>query len=480
MSLLPLSLLLMLMLLLLLLLLLLWWSSCCSEVKGADGEALRTRLHRNILVGLFNGVVSHWNSEKGFGWISTDLSPYSLGHQRVPKSILALNEGRVYFRGRDCGAREPGLHIPRRKAVVFRLYWDEKGLGANQVCDAMTLQPLAAYAGKDTGKDKYQILLDVQELRAEEQIQQVSEAMPKCLIHLVVTRDQAGALIGKGGESVQKLKADSEVDRISVGSGVSDHRVVELKGPATAVVNCISMIQDHLSQVTEEGSAPEVRFAIPDDGFGRLVGKGKAQLTALQEKCIGSNLQIFTKVPVGHGPVQVISVTGSAEGMAQAIQMLVVRISTCCTVSSLSSTAYAASGFPAMSPTAAMFMLKQMASMQKGASLFGSKGKGSGKSSGKGKGGSSGFGGDFGKGKGKGKGKGGGFGGFGGPFGSGFGGGFGSFGGPFGGKGGWKGSKGFGGKGSKGNTMATSSLQSPPATDSMPLPSTIVFDRVNL
>ncbi|CAE8642584.1 unnamed protein product, partial [Polarella glacialis] len=53
-----------------------------SAVKGADGGPLRSRLHRNQLAGIFRGVVSHWNREKAFGWITTDLSPQSLGMQR--------------------------------------------------------------------------------------------------------------------------------------------------------------------------------------------------------------------------------------------------------------------------------------------------------------------------------------------------------------------------------------------------------------
>lgn len=307
-----------------------------NSVKGVDGQPIRGKLHRNQLAGIFRGQVSHWNFDKGFGWIATDLSPQSLGGQRVPKSVLMLNEGRVYFRWRDCGPNREGqeMHIEKGKAVVFQMYWDEKGLGAVQLCDAITLQPLSL---QYSNVDHYQTLQSLQGLNGSEQIETLSKAIEKVLICIVVSRSQAGSIIGKGGETVKAFKADTGIDRCFVENGMADNRQVELKGTPQQVVDVLVTIAEHLQkepggQQQAEIGPLEVRFVVPDEGFGRLVGKGKAQLTAIEEKCPGANITITTKVPCSTGIVQGVAVSGSGDSWIEALKMVICRIATCCNV----------------------------------------------------------------------------------------------------------------------------------------------------
>mmetsp|Transcript_90190 Transcript_90190/g.250597 ORF Transcript_90190/g.250597 Transcript_90190/m.250597 type:complete len:519 (+) Transcript_90190:68-1624(+) len=374
-----------------------------NDVKALDGNPVKARLHRTMLAGIFRGVVTHWNSAKAFGWIATDLSYQSLGMQRVPKSVLSLNEGRVYFRWRDCGASREGQEafVQKGKAVVFQLYWDEKGLGALHVCDAITLQPLAS--GTLGGAvDGYKQLLAVQELPANEQLAELGKEMPKCLACLVVPRAQAGSIIGQKGETVRGLKERSGVDYIYVDSGSLDHRLVELKGTPAAVAGGALLIAEHLA-VEPGGQAapapPEVRWAVPDEGFGRVVGKGKTQLTSIENRCAGATLQILPKVQVASGVVQSISVSGEPEAMAEAAKMLLARIVTCSSVMPLprnkppemmppmpmkQSMGYSQN----MGSASAMLMLQQMATMQQGMHQAGGKGCfGGGPKGGKGGGG---------------------------------------------------------------------------------------------
>lgn len=311
-----------------------------QEVRGADGAPVRIRLHRNLLQGFFRGAVTHWNEEKGFGWIATDLSPQTLGMQRVPKSVLAMNDGRVYFRSRDCGAREgQEVHVQKGRAVVFQLYWDEKGLGAVQVCDATTLRPLTR------GADNYRQLVAIQELPIEEQLIELTKEIKECLVFLLVNRAQAGNLIGQKGENVKALKADANVDRIYIENGVADHRQVEIKGSPSNVVDAVLRIAEHLHKepgnieplTGSSGADLQVQLVVPEDGFGRVVGKGKAHISAIEEKCAGAKLQITPKVAVGAGyAVQAVAISGSASALAEAVKHLVVRIIACCSVSPLS------------------------------------------------------------------------------------------------------------------------------------------------
>lgn len=371
-----------------------------NEVKAADGNPVRTRLHRNMLTGIFRGIVTHWNVEKAFGWIATDLSPQSLGMQRVPKSVLSLNEGRVYFRWRDCGPPHEGREsfVQKGKAVVFQLYWDEKGLGALQVSDAITLQPLSSQTG---GADHYKQLMAVQQLAGTEQLAELGKEMEKCSVCLVVMRSQAGSIIGQKGETVKNLKTKSGVERIYVenvvGStgGLSEYRLVELKGTPSTVAAAVLLIAEHLSKEpgqTAQGNPPpaptpplQVSIVVPDDGFGRVVGKGKAQLTQIEERCSGAMVQIVPKVAVGSGLLQAICVSGTPEAMAEAVKMLLTRIMTCCTSAPLPRngpmTMAAGSYNQNMGSMSAMLMLQQMASMQQGMQQpGGGKGYGGGKS----------------------------------------------------------------------------------------------------
>lgn len=332
-----------------------------AGVKGIDGAPIKTRLHRNTLQGIFRGVVSHWSSEKAFGWIATDLSPQSLGMQRVPKSVLQLNEGRVYFRWRDCGASRESqeLFIPKGKAVVFQLYWDEKGLGALQVLDAITLQPLAQQYGS---QDNYKKLLDIQGLTGSAQIDELAKEMEKVTVCIVVSRTQAGSIIGQKGDTVKSLKAETGVDRIYVENGMADYRQVELRGTPHQVAEVLMMIAEHLqkepgSQSGPTGDPMEIRMVVPDDGFGRVVGKGKAQLTTIEERCKGATISISPKVPCSQGMVQGIIVSGPSDAMTEAVKMVLVRISTCCNIMPLPR---ATAGGPA-GPMSTMLMLQQLA-----------------------------------------------------------------------------------------------------------------------
>jgi len=218
--------------------------------------------------------------------------------------------------------------VQRGKAVVFQLYWDEKGLGALQVCDAVTLRPLSSQAG---AVDHYKQLLALQELPGDEQLSELGKAMGKCVLCLVVVRSQAGTIIGQKGETVRTLKETSGVDRIFVENGISECRLVEIKGAPPAVASATLLIAEHLAREPgHDGSGLEARLVVPDDGFGRVVGKGKAQLNAIQERCAGATLTIAPRASVGSGVVQAITVSGEPDAAADAIRMLITRIVTCC------------------------------------------------------------------------------------------------------------------------------------------------------
>jgi len=354
-----------------------------NEVKGLDGNPVRTRLHRNQLNGIFRGIVSRWNPEKQFGWISMDLSPQSLGMQRVPKSALALNDGRIYFRWRDCGPpnsnKEP--YVQAGKPVAFQLYWDEKGLGALHVCDAISLRPLSLPGSADN----YSKLSSISDISGgTEQLEALSKEMEKCSVCLVVMRAQAGCIIGPKGETVKGLKTSSGVDRIYVESGISDYRLVELKGTPTSVAAAALQIMEHLAK--EQAAPLEIRLVVPDDGFGRVVGKQKAQLTSIEEKCKGASVQINAKIPVSSGFVQAIAVSGAAEVVPEAVKLLIARVVCCCTSSPMPRGRMEWPGqmppFPQMSGMGPMMMLQQMATMQmsmgKGPGAGGPKGSGGG------------------------------------------------------------------------------------------------------
>jgi len=219
-------------------------------------------------------------------------------------------------------------------------------------------------------------------------LSELGKAMGKCVVCLVVVRSQAGTIIGQKGETVKTLKETSGVDRIFVENGMSDCRLVEIKGAPTAVASATLMIAEHLAREPrepgQEGAGFEARLVVPDDGFGRVVGKGKAQLNAIQERCSGATLTIAPRASVGSGVVQAISVTGEPDAAADAIRMLITRIVTCCSPLVLQPAAVPnmmQGGFgQSMGPQ--MNALQQMGAGQQGAQKGGFNNQGSSQSGG--------------------------------------------------------------------------------------------------
>lgn len=303
-------------------------------VRGPSRVALGSRVHRNYIAGLFQGVISHWNCEKGFGWIVTDVSSM----QQVPQAVIRDDAGRVYFHTRDCGPSVAGSDAPRKvicveeRFVVFRLYWNKAGVGACDVMDATSMCLLNQVVQEDPAGTERK-LSDVKGLGVADPFTEVGGSPSelgggpeKCTVHLVVTKEQGGQVIGHRGETVRTIKVSSGVDRIFVERGVNEHRQVELKGSSVAVAAAAVSIGQILAG---EGGVLEVKIAVPEGGYVRLVGLENAHVVAIQARCEGVTLHGEPSVAVGTGLARAIKVTGRAPAFTEAVNMLVARVVTC-------------------------------------------------------------------------------------------------------------------------------------------------------
>jgi len=148
-------------------------------------------------------------------------------------------------------------------------------------------------------------------------------------VGLYVYANSIGGLIGKGGETVQKMRKDSGGAKIQFADssqrGYSDRQVVSLIGDADQVSKACFEIVKRLEELNEQSGRPSTLvFLVPNQYCGMFIGKKGANLKEIQEEC-------NAKVSVSNQPVQLFGgaivslaeVKGTIEEIGEACKKVV-------------------------------------------------------------------------------------------------------------------------------------------------------------
>jgi len=148
-------------------------------------------------------------------------------------------------------------------------------------------------------------------------------------VGLYVYANNIGGLIGKGGETVQKMRKDSGGAKIQFADsnqrGYSDRQVVSLIGDADQVSKACFEIAKKLEELNEQSDRPSTLvFLVPNQYCGMFIGKKGSNLKEIQEEC-------NAKVSVSNWPVQLFGgavvslaeVRGTVEEIGEACKKVV-------------------------------------------------------------------------------------------------------------------------------------------------------------
>lgn len=111
-------------------------------------------------------------------------------------------------------------------------------------------------------------------------------------IRLLIPTRNAGAIIGKGGQNIKKLRTDHEV-KVNIGDCQSPERVMSI---ASTLDTCCAVIKDIIKHLDKEvGDEYDLRMLIHQSLAGCVIGKGGGKIKDLKAR-IGCRLKIFSNV----------------------------------------------------------------------------------------------------------------------------------------------------------------------------------------
>jgi heterogeneous nuclear ribonucleoprotein K len=111
-------------------------------------------------------------------------------------------------------------------------------------------------------------------------------------IRLLIPSKLAGAVIGKGGHNIQKLRSEYKA-QVNVGDCQGPERVITIASDLDTCCNVIRDIMKHF----DKGNADEyeIRMLLHQSLAGCVIGKGGAKIKELKDK-IGCRLKIFSNI----------------------------------------------------------------------------------------------------------------------------------------------------------------------------------------
>lgn len=110
------------------------------------------------------------------------------------------------------------------------------------------------------------------------------------IIKILCPNSVTGAVIGKGGETINAMKAKTNaaihIDKGDENNfpGQSEERPIAIRGSKPAMMEMILFIQDKIykSDRTEEDRKSIVKLVVPDTTTGRIIGKGGTTVKRLR------------------------------------------------------------------------------------------------------------------------------------------------------------------------------------------------------
>ncbi|CAF0962247.1 unnamed protein product [Rotaria magnacalcarata] len=137
---------------------------------------------------------------------------------------------------------------------------------------------------------------------------------------LLIPSRHAGAIIGKGGKTIQDLRTKHQC-QIQIADCEVPERVLIINGDETDVINCISDILTCISESHQHSHKPdqnEVRALIHQSQAGALIGKGASRIKEFREKH-NVDVKVYPECCPGGSTERCISMRGSKDDVLRCL-----------------------------------------------------------------------------------------------------------------------------------------------------------------
>ncbi|XP_058635197.1 poly(rC)-binding protein 3 isoform X2 [Onychostoma macrolepis] len=149
-------------------------------------------------------------------------------------------------------------------------------------------------------------------------------------IRLLMHGKEVGSIIGKKGETVKKMREDSNA-RINISEGNCPERIVTITGPTDAIFKAFAMIaykfeEDIINSMSnsQATSKPPVtlRLVVPASQCGSLIGKGGSKIKEMREST-GAQVQVAGDM-LPNSTERAVTISGAPEAIIQCVKQICV------------------------------------------------------------------------------------------------------------------------------------------------------------
>lgn len=111
-------------------------------------------------------------------------------------------------------------------------------------------------------------------------------------IRLLIPSKMAGAIIGKAGHNIQKLRTEYQA-QVNVGDSTGPERVLTIGGDMETITKVVKDVMKHLDKAGE--NEYELRILVHQSLAGCVIGRGGTKIKELKDQ-IGCRLKIFSNI----------------------------------------------------------------------------------------------------------------------------------------------------------------------------------------
>ncbi|XP_055628652.1 heterogeneous nuclear ribonucleoprotein K [Toxorhynchites rutilus septentrionalis] len=137
-------------------------------------------------------------------------------------------------------------------------------------------------------------------------------------VRLLIPSKMAGAIIGKGGHNIQKLRTEYQA-QVNVGDCTGPERVITIGADMETVTKVVKDIMKHLDKAGENEF--ELRILVHQSLAGCVIGRGGTKIKEIKDQ-IGCRLKIFSNI-APQSTDRVAQVVGSEEQCLTALNEII-------------------------------------------------------------------------------------------------------------------------------------------------------------
>ncbi|XP_058457524.1 heterogeneous nuclear ribonucleoprotein K-like isoform X2 [Malaya genurostris] len=140
-------------------------------------------------------------------------------------------------------------------------------------------------------------------------------------VRLLIPSKMAGAIIGKGGHNIQRLRTEYQA-QVNVGDCTGPERVITIGADMETATNVVKDVMKHLDKAGD--NEYELRVLVHQSLAGCVIGRGGTKIKELKDE-IGCRLKIFSNI-APQSTDRIAQVVGSEEQCLRALNEIIALI----------------------------------------------------------------------------------------------------------------------------------------------------------